>query len=87
MSLLTTDFSSTITSKGQVTIPLLLRQQLQLKAGDGVSFFAEKKSLRLRPIKSLTLKDVFGSVPPLKRKLTFKQMRDIALDDKLNAFR
>lgn len=87
MGLLTTDLSSTVTSKGQVTIPLLLRQQFQLQAGDKVSFFTKKKSLHLQPQKKLTLKDLAGSVPPLKRRLTDKQIHDIAWEDKLNAFR
>ena len=34
--------SSTITSKGQTTIPIEIRRHLQLKAGDKVRFFIEE---------------------------------------------
>ena len=87
MNLLTTDFSSTLTSKGQVTIPLPLRRKLNLKPKSRVVFSYNHKSIRLKPQKTLSVSELFGSVPPLKHPLTDKQMHDIAWEDKLREFR
>lgn len=45
-------FSSTVSSKGQVTIPIEVRQRLGLKAGDKVEFAFEKGRTFLRPARS-----------------------------------
>jgi AbrB family looped-hinge helix DNA binding protein len=45
--------STTVTSKGQVTIPKNLRDYLGLQAGDQVDFvFADDGSVRLQPTQS-----------------------------------
>lgn len=75
-----------ITKKGQVTIPLNLRKKLNLQTGDSVSFFLEKGEIKVKPSKH-NLKTIFGSVKPLKKKLSFKRMRDIAIEEKINAIR
>jgi len=41
--------SSTISSKGQVTVPIEVRQRLGLKAGDRVNFVFEDGRTVLRP--------------------------------------
>lgn len=44
--------STTVTSKGQVTIPKNLRDHLGLRAGDQVDFvFADDGSVRLQPMR------------------------------------
>ena len=80
------DETSSITSKGQVTIPLVLGKRLKLKSGDQVSFRLEKTQIKVSPVKN-PLIDIFGSVEPLKKRLSFKKMRDIALEEKINAIR
>ncbi len=51
--------STTITTKGQVTIPKAIREHLGLEAGDLVDFaFAEDGSVRVAPVKK----------PPVKAK-------------------
>ena len=42
--------SSTITSKGQVTIPVEVRRQLSLKSGDKVAFYLENGRVVLKPV-------------------------------------
>ncbi|KKR87990.1 MAG: hypothetical protein UU32_C0002G0015 [Candidatus Woesebacteria bacterium GW2011_GWB1_41_10] len=86
MQLLPTDQSSSLTQKGQVTIPIFLRDMLGLIPGDRVSFEADTDFIKLKPIKS-SLQSVYGSVKPLKGGISFKKMRRIALEDKLNAIR
>lgn len=46
---------STITAKGQVTIPAEMRKALGLKPGDKVSFGLEDHSIRIEPAKSSLL--------------------------------
>ena len=44
--------SSTISSKGQITVPLEVRKRLGLKAGDRVEFVVEKDRTTLRPARA-----------------------------------
>lgn len=41
--------SSTISSKGQITLPLEIRHRLGLKEGDRVEFVVEKNRTTIRP--------------------------------------
>ena len=43
---------STISSKGQITVPIEIRQRLGLKAGDRVEFVVEEGKTVLRPNRS-----------------------------------
>lgn len=51
-----------------------------------VKVLIEGGSIKMRPAKA-TLKSVYGSVKPLRKKLSFKKIRDLALYEKLNAIR
>ncbi len=44
--------SSTISSKGQVTVPIEVRHRLGLKAGDKVEFAFEEGKTVLRPVRA-----------------------------------
>lgn len=46
-------FTSTVTSKGQVTIPKILRDSLRIQANDRVIFVKREDSLILKPIKGI----------------------------------
>lgn len=75
-----------ITKKGQVTIPLKVRVKLGLKPGDEVFFKLNKNGAQIRAANN-SLVSVYGSVSPLKKRLSDKKMRRIALEDKLDALR
>lgn len=45
--------SSTISSKGQVTVPLEIRKRLGLKEGDRVEFVVEGDRTLIRPARSI----------------------------------
>jgi AbrB family looped-hinge helix DNA binding protein len=45
-------YSSTISSKGQVTVPVEVRRRLGLKEGDRVEFSFEDGTAVLRPVRS-----------------------------------
>jgi AbrB family looped-hinge helix DNA binding protein len=66
---------STVTSKGQVTIPKEVRDELGLKPGDRVEFIKDASGkTTLQPIRSnfMALKGIIKS--PLKRPMTIEEM-------------
>lgn len=83
MQVIPIGLESSITSKGQITLPILFRQKYGLKKGNKVVFGVASNFIKVMP--SLSLSSVFGSVAPLKKKVSLKEMKKIALEDKLNA--
>lgn len=82
MDVLPTLKTSTVTQKGQVTLPAPLRNKLDIKPGTKVLFEAEGDYIKLRTVK-YSLESAFASVGPLKKKLSLKEIRRIALEDKI----
>ena len=68
---------STVTSKGQVTIPQRVRRHLHLEAGDKVEFTIESDgAVRLRTIKR-SVRDLFGFLKrPDQRPVTIEEMNE-----------
>lgn len=68
---------TTVTQKGQVTIPGPIRKAMKIKARDRVAFEIVNGEVRLKPIKSI-VEATFGSVKPLKPlkgPIDFKKLR------------
>lgn len=63
---------TTITQKGQVTIPSPIRRALGLKRGDQVKFtITKKKVVQLKPAKKFSIMSLYGSLKPkVKPKLS-----------------
>ncbi len=57
---------STLSEKGQVTIPAELRRALGLEPNDQLVFRIDEDGLRLEKL-PLSFEDVFGAVTPLQR--------------------
>jgi AbrB family looped-hinge helix DNA binding protein len=53
-----------LTSKGQITIPVAIRERLKLKTGDKVFFIEDDKGVRI--INSSAL-DIEGAINPSRR--------------------
>ncbi len=66
---------STVTQKGQVTIPRDVRKLLGLRAHDRVVFEVEGEVVRLRRAESRALAG-YGSVTPRKRPEDFTAIRE-----------
>lgn len=65
-----------LTSKGQVTIPKLVRDRLNLRAGDRLDFIVDADgAVRIVPIKT-SVKELKGLAPLPKRALTLEKMDD-----------
>ena len=84
MDILQIDQTSSVTQKGQVTIPAYFRNKLGIKTGTKIYFEIDADYVKIRPVK-YTLDSACGSVEPLKKKLTLEEVRRIALEDHLNA--
>jgi len=67
---------ATLTSKGQMTIPVEVRRELELHAGDKLNCFVEEEKIILIPVKG-SLKKLKGIVPVPDK--------EISLDDMTNA--
>jgi antitoxin PrlF len=67
--------AATITSKGQITLPKAVRDQLDLGPGDRVDFvMAPDGRFDLIPVKA-SIKSLKGCVPAPKKPVTIEAMR------------
>ncbi len=73
--------TTTITRKGQVTLPAEVRRVLGVKRGDSVVFTEEGGEVRLAPA-AFSLESAYGSVKPSKRPEDFDQISRIAKEAK-----
>ena len=74
-------FTTTITQRGQVTIPAEVRRVLGVKHRDKVAFTIEDGEVRLASA-SFSLESVYGSVRPSKKPEDFHKVSRTAKDAK-----
>ena len=71
---------ATITSKGQITLPKALREQLQLSPGDRVEFILEDDNVvRMLP-RLASVKHLKGMLPKPARPVSLEQMDEAIAD-------
>jgi AbrB family looped-hinge helix DNA binding protein len=69
---------STVTSKGQVTIPIVIREKLDINYGQKVEFAVnEQDEVVIRPVK-VSLEDVYGALKNHKPAGTHEDHRRLA---------
>lgn len=69
---------STITKKGQVTIPMAVREELGITYGEKVEFTKnEKGEVVLKPVKN-NLEDLYGILQDRKPAGTLEEHRELA---------
>lgn len=67
---------ATITAKGQVTVPKVIRDKLRLKPGDRIDFLLDASGeLRVTPV-TASVKQLKGMVPRPNKPVTLEQMDD-----------
>jgi AbrB family looped-hinge helix DNA binding protein len=71
---------SSVSPKGQVTIPQQIRERLGIKPKDRVIFRLEGNTVRIEPIKSF-VDDYYQSVPALNPPRSWKEIEEIAHED------
>ncbi len=77
---------STITSKGQVTVPAEIRRHLGLRKHDKISFIIEEEGdVRLKAPRYPNITSLRGAAGSLKKPLSWSKMREIAREDRLKA--
>jgi antitoxin PrlF len=69
---------STLTSKGQLTVPKDVRDRLGMKSGDRVVFEVENDSVRLRIEHRKSLGELMGSLPATRKYPGKEAERDAA---------
>lgn len=67
---------STITSKGQITMPKKVREKLNIQVGDKVEFLIDENGgVYIFPVKS-SLSKLKGMVPPTHKKVSLADMKN-----------
>lgn len=75
---------STVTSKGQITIPKVVRERLHLEPGDKVYFDVRDDGSVSMVMRKHPLESLFGLLKDkvkLKRPITIEEMNPASLDD------
>ena len=76
ISELTGVYRARVTSKGQVTIPAAVREQVGLHPGDEIAF--EPKTLRFAPVPRPKLSELYGIFQPLEPTRSWSRERERA---------
>ena len=75
---------STISSKGQVTLPISVRRYLGLQANDKVAFVIESNGMvKVAPARYPDIASLKGAAGSLNKPLDWKEMKRIAYEDRL----
>ena len=69
-------FTSNVTSKGQVTIPVTIREKFKIQQGSKVEFIIKNDSVLIVPINK-SVKSLKNILPKPKNSLTIKQINNI----------
>ncbi len=77
---------STITSKGQVTIPAEVRKYLGIETNDKIAFVIDDKgTVRLRVPRYPSIASLRGAAGSLEKPLSWQEIQKIAYEDRFNA--
>jgi AbrB family looped-hinge helix DNA binding protein len=77
---------STLTSKGQVTVPVEIRRHLGVRQGDKLSFVIEDDgTVELKVPKYPTVASLAGAAGTLDRPMSWDQVRELAREDRFEA--
>jgi antitoxin PrlF len=81
------DYVATMTSKGQVTVPVGVRRSLGIEAGDQVTFIVEGNQATIQRVEH-TIESVFQSVPTPQGLVTgdFDELIEEAMADHADEF-
>ena len=75
------EITTTITQRGQVTVPAEVRKVLGVKPRDKVTFTIEDGEVRLAPV-SFSLESAYGSVKPSTKPEDFDGIARVAKEGK-----
>jgi antitoxin PrlF len=69
-------YTATLTSKGQVTVPQQVREQLRLRSGQELKFTVEGDRMVVTPLYR-RLSELVGILPKPKRIISFEEMDEV----------
>lgn len=76
---------TTVSSKGQVTIPVQIRRHLGVGTNDKVTFIIDVQGeVKVTPTKYSNIASLRGAAGSLKKPLSWKKMKEIAHEDRIN---
>ena len=76
---------STVTSKGQVTIPAEVRKYLGIRTNDKIGFVIDDEGVvRLRVLRYPTIASLKGAAGRLDKPLSWQEIQKIAHEDRFN---
>lgn len=76
---------STISTKGQITVPVKIRRHLGIGIHDHIAFIVEKNGdVKVSHVKYPTIQSVAGKAGSLKKPLSYKRMKEIAYNDRFS---
>ncbi len=79
---------STVTSIGQVTIPVAVRKHLGITANDKIAFVIQPQgTVEVKTPKYPTLASLAGAAGKLKKPLSEREIEEIVRDDVAEAYR
>lgn len=79
------EIAATITSKGQVTVPVEIRRALGLRQGDKVVFQLEGREVRLATSSS-RLAAGYRSIPALAPSRSWQEVEELVADEQAERF-
>ena len=78
------EFISTISSKGQVTLPVLVRRYLGVETNDKVAFIIEPaEGVKLTQARFPDIHSLKGAAGILKQPMKWKEVKKVAYEDRL----
>ena len=82
-----TEVVATITTKGQVTVPVEVRKHLGVKPHDKVAFVVSDEGVSLKPATFPTISALKGKAGTLKTKRSLEEIEDIARQEQVREYR
>lgn len=74
---------STVSSKGQITVPVKIRRHLGINSTDKVAFVIKPDgSVQVTPARYPDIASIVGAAGSLSSTLSYKKMRQIANEDR-----
>ena len=78
--------TATMTSKGQITIPIKVRKALGLVAGDKIDIFeVEEGQFQMKP-RNASIRDLEGCIPKLDHIVTIEEMNQAIHDSAAESY-
>jgi antitoxin PrlF len=74
------EITTTLTKKGQVTVPVEIRKFFGLKTNDKITFKISEGIVQISPAK-YSIEDVYGIVKPINKPENYKKVRETAVNE------